>query len=51
MADLVLKRYECPKCGYVILKTKPAGDEGFCPLPHERPYQMEYKGEVILTTQ
>jgi hypothetical protein len=50
MAELTTKRYECPECGYIILKSKAAGEEGYCPLPHDRPYQLAYKGEVLLTT-
>ena len=50
MAVLIVKRYECPVCGFVIMKTKAAGDEGFCLLPHEQPEPMEYKGEMSLTT-
>lgn len=50
MATLVLKRYECPNCSFVILKVKAAGDEGFCLLPHDQPYSMVYKGEVEVTT-
>ena len=50
MATLILKRYECPNCGFVILKTKAAGDEGFCLMPHDQPFPMAYKGEVEVTT-
>lgn len=51
MADLVVKRYECPDDGYLMLKTKTSGDEGFCPLQHDAPVKLQYMSDVVLQTQ